>query len=176
MKKIFALSIALLLCISSSAQETQTLPDGYRTIRLGMNIEAVKEALIADSIFGYRGDRDVSFLPTENQTLIETSSDSWLEHCWFQFYNDTLYTIIINFNPDKIDYHSVYNELSAKYGQHKELSPQRVVWEDSSVTLSLERPVSVKYIDKVVFDSLLIESNENTSTIEIIRENILGDL
>ncbi len=175
MKKCIIIMLMLFsFCLSLYAQEA--LPNGYRDIRLGMNIEEVKEALKSDSLFGYRGERDVSFLPSENQTLIETSSDSWLEHCWFQFYDDTLYTIIINFNPEKIDYHSVYNELIKQYGEHKELSPQRVVWENDSITLSLERPVSVKYIDRAVFDSLQQETVSNESITEMLRENILGDL
>ena len=34
--------------------EFAELPAGYREISLGMNMDAVKEALLKDSIFGYR--------------------------------------------------------------------------------------------------------------------------
>ncbi len=175
MKKFFIIIIlAIFSCLSLYSQ--QSIPNGYRDIRLGMHIEEVKEALQADYIFNYRGERDVSFLPADNQALIETSSDTWLERCWFQFYEDELYTIIINFNPEKIDYFSVYNELLSKYGDHVSLSPERVVWESNSVTMSLERPVSVKYVDNMVFDSIRNESNIEQTIMEDLRENILGDL
>ncbi len=175
MKKffIFVLSSAF-LCFSLYSQES--IPNGYREIRLGMNIDDVKEALQADYIFNYRGERDVSFLPADSQTLIETSSETWLERCWFQFYEDKLYTIIINFNPEKIDYFSVYNELLGKYGEHNSLSPERVVWENSTVTMSLERPVSVKYIDTNVFESIREKAQIEQTIMEDLREDILGDL
>ncbi len=165
---------AIFFCFLAYTQES--IPNGYRNIRLGMNIDDVKEELKADSIFNYRGDRDVSFLPSDNQTLIETSSETWLERCWFQFYNDTLYTIIINFNSERIDYYSVYNELLTSYGEHIELSPERVVWESNSVTMSLERPVSVKYVDNQVFNTIREEALVEQTAMEDLRDDILGDL
>ncbi len=175
MKKFFIIALSVVF-LSLCAYSQESLPNGYREIRLGMNIEDVKDALQADYIFNYRGERDVSFLPAENQTLIETSSDTWLERCWFQFHNDTLYTIIINFNSERIDYFSVYNELLEKYGEHVSLSPERVVWESNSITMSLERPVSVKYVDKAVFESIRDKAIIDQTIMEDLRENILGDL
>ncbi len=175
MKKIF-ITLLLTVFLSLSLYAQQSVPNGYRNIRLGMNIEDVKEELKADYIFNYRGERDVSFLPSNSQTIIETSSDTWLERCWFQFHEDELYTIIINFNSERIDYFSVYNELLGKYGEHVSLSPERVVWESNSVTMSLERPVSVKYVDNAVFESIRDQANVEQTAMEDLRENILGDL
>ena len=59
------------------AENPKTLPQGYRSIKLGMSVEETKKALKADSLFGYRGERDVSLLPGENRMLIETSSDGY---------------------------------------------------------------------------------------------------
>ena len=71
-----------------------------------MSLDDVKELLQKDTRFGYRGDRDVSLLPGENRVLIETDTSrtapySYLDRCWFQFYEDKLYTITINMNRDK---------------------------------------------------------------------------
>ena len=66
--------------------DPEALPKGYRSIVLGMDFEAVKDALKKDGLFGYRGERDVSLLPGENRVLIETSSTGYLARCWFQFY------------------------------------------------------------------------------------------
>lgn len=167
---------AIFLCVNLAAQEIATLPTGYRSIELGMSLDATRKALEGDYIFGYRGERDVSLLPTENRTLIETSSDTWLERCWFQFYEDNLYTIIINFNPEKIDYHSVFNELTSKYGEPKSLSPEKVTWENEAVTLSLERPVSVKYVGRPIFESLLEQGLVDEAASETVRSGILEDL
>ena len=84
------------------------LPAEYRSIKLGMNIDAVKEALKADAVFGYRGERDVSLLPTENRSLIESAGSYFISRSWFQFYKDNLYTMIFKLNTDTVDYYWVY--------------------------------------------------------------------
>ena len=154
----------------------EKLPAGYRSVKLGMTLEEVKKALRSDSLFGYRGERDVSLLPGENRVLIETSSGGYLERCWFQFYEDKLYTLIVNFNPEKIDYYSVFTKLLEKYGTPAELTPEQAVWRNEEVILSLERPVSVKYIDRTVFERLGEASRVEESVSETIRSGILEDL
>ena len=154
----------------------EKLPSGYRSVKLGMTLEEVKKALRSDSFFGYRGERDVSLLPGENRVLIETSSAGYAERCWFQFYEDKLYTLIVNFNPEKIDYYSVFTKLLEKYGTPAELTPEQAVWRNEEVILSLERPVSVKYIDRTVFERLGEASRVEESVSETIRSGILEDL
>ncbi|WP_385990664.1 hypothetical protein [Treponema lecithinolyticum] len=158
------------------AENPKTLPQSYRSIKLGMSVEETKKALKADSLFGYRGERDVSLLPGENRMLIETSSDGYLERCWFQFYEDKLYTIILNFNPEKMDFYSIFNRLLSKYGEPENLSPEIVRWQDERVLLSLERPISVKYIDREVFDKLADMSRVEQTVFENIRDGILEAL
>lgn len=154
----------------------EKLPSGYRSVKLGMTLEEVKKALRSDSFFGYRGERDVSLLPGENRVLIETSSAGYSERCWFQFYEDKLYTLIVNFNPEKIDYYSVFTKLLEKYGAPAELSPEQAVWRNEEVFLSLERPVSVKYIDRKVFERLGEAAKIEESVTETIRSGVLEDL
>ncbi|OJF77114.1 MAG: hypothetical protein BKP49_02970 [Treponema sp. CETP13] len=172
---IFSFFILSIPAWSQDMGSSNNLPDGYRLIHLGMTIEETKQALENDAFFGYRGDRDVSLLPSENKTLIETTGSTWLERSWFQFYNDKLYTIIINFNPAKLDYYSIFTTISNKYGDPKSLSPERTIWENDSVRLTLEQPCSVKYIDMVVFNELLDQSTVEKSTTEILRQNLLDD-
>ena len=102
---IFALFILLTAgsfsYAQSSSKKTEELPNGYKEIKLGMSVEEVKNALKADPYFGYRGDRDVSFLPGRDKILIETNTYktapfSFYERCWFHFYNGKLYIITIN--------------------------------------------------------------------------------
>ena len=89
----------------SEKQEKTALPTEYRSIRLGMDIDAVKEALKQDAVFGYRGERDVSLLPTENRSLIESAGSYFISRSWFQFYKDNLYTMIFKLNTDTVDYY-----------------------------------------------------------------------
>ena len=99
--KILAIfSLSFLFIFSLNAKD---IPNGYKTVKLGMSLEETKDELLRDTDFGYRGDRDVSLLPSANKNLIETDSSTglgsnFLERCWFQFYNDKLYIITININ------------------------------------------------------------------------------
>ena len=88
------------------------LPSGFKNIKLGMSVDEVKDALKKDVQFGYRGDRDVSFLPGTTNVLIETETSknapySYLDRCWFQFYEEKLYVITINIKTTKLDHYSV---------------------------------------------------------------------
>ena len=117
-----------------------------------MSLEETKDALVKDSSFGYHGDRDVSLVPGTNKVLIETDSEyghgsNFLKRCYFQFFEDKLFIITININQDKMDYYSIFTKLSEKYGKPDSLDPQSATWKNDDITLSLERPLTLKYID-----------------------------
>ncbi len=142
------------------------LPDGYGNVHLGMSLKEAKEQLLRNSDFGYSGDRDVSLLPGDAKILIETNASGgrgspFLTNCWFQFYNEQLYIITININTAKVDYYTMFTTLCNKYGDPVSLDPQKAVWKNSQITMQLEKPLSVKYIDNETFDML-----KNAATVE----------
>ena len=164
-----------------AGSQSGDLPKGYGGIELGMNVDETKKALKANGDFGYNGDRDVSLLPGENRILIETDARdfarwSFLEQCWFQFYKDKLYVIILNLNKKKVDYYSVFSSLCKKYGDPVEFSPERAVWKNDDVQFSLERPLVLKYIDLKTFNSLIDESLVENSEKEKLRDEFLDSL
>src|SRR5574344_530835 len=177
-KKIFFISLFLFMSVALFSQEE--LPMGYAKIKLGMSVDEVKKALKDDLQFGYRGDRDVSLLPGANRILIETdatsSSYSFLDRCWVQFYDGKLYIITINMNQQKMDNYSVFDTLCKKYGNPNSLDPEKSTWQNDSVIMSLEKPLTLKYTDKVVFDKLQEESHANKSVADMSRENFLEGL
>ena len=170
-KRVF-LILAMLIVVFTSLV-AQDLPLGYRSINLGMSLEEVKQALLSDSLFGYRGERDVSLLPEQEKVLIETSGSLYLDQCWFQFNNNKLYTITITMNDQLVDYYSIFKTLFDKYGQPNSLSPEKVVWENAQIIMSLERPITIKYIDSEVYNSLLHSSVIEQSASETSRQNFL---
>jgi hypothetical protein len=122
-------------------------PAGFRTIRLGMTLDEVKGALIAEPLFSFTGDPDVSLLPSGNQQLIESSGNAFVERGYFQFDADRLFVLTLRLDPQRVDYFSVLTALSGKYGDPGVLSPRDAVWEFGDTRMSLERPVVVKYQD-----------------------------
>jgi len=171
--------LLLLLLFSAAlagAQEARTEtqpPRGFRSVELGMELEQVKQLLIEDPLFDYRGDPDISFLPRPPQTLIETSGSSYIRRAYFQFDQDRLYILILSMDPDSLDYYTLYSTLSAKYGQPSSLDPTEAVWLFEGVRLSLERPLNVKYIDRAVFERLKQEGQVQQDLWEISKDNFL---
>ena len=168
---IFSLAGALL----------NALPSGYGKVSLGMSVDAAKDALKSDGQFGYRGDRDVSLSPKDHETVIETdpttfASFSFFERCWFQFSSERLSVITLNMNPAMIDHYSVFSELCEKYGSPDEISPKKAVWNSDSVTLSLEKPLTLKYVDAKVFKEKKDSSKTEKTLSERSRDAFLNGL
>ena len=180
MKKICLLIICMTLPLISLAAQS-SLPNGYAGIKLGMSIDAVKEALQKDGQFGYRGERDVSLLPGENRELIETDTSrtapySFLDRCYFQFNDGKLYIITINIKTEKMDHYSVFSKLCEKYGLPTSLNPSKSEWVNGSVIMTLERPLTIKYTDKQVFDKLQEKSLADKAVIEKSQDHFLEGL
>lgn len=159
-----------------SSDANAPLPVAYRDISLGMNVDDVKKMLLADKLYGYRGERDVSMLPTQNRVLIESEGLSFLNRSWFQFYQDKLYTMTFKLDSDRVDFYSVFRALQDKYGEPTSLDPEKIVWKDDNVTLSLERPLVLKFIDTQVFAEIQNTSKVNKNTEELTRKGFLESL
>lgn len=147
----------------SYAQNFEPLPKGFREISLGLGLESVKDELTRDSYFLYEGEPDVSLLPRPDYSIIECGGFRFIDDATFQFYEDILYTITINLNEDELDYFSLYTAFSDKYGPPEGLDPERAFWENESVRFSLERPLTVKYIDVEIFTRLREEAQMEES-------------
>lgn len=183
-KKIYLglliISLTTLRLFSQDSKTYEALPMSYKGISLGMTLDETKTALIKTPEFGYNGDRDVSLVPGDAQILIETDTTGnlgspFLTQCWFQFYNEKLYIMTINLNKDKIDYYTMFTTLKNKYGEPTTLDPQKTVWESEDVILILEKPLSVKYIDKAVYEQLRNYANVQISAEEYTRELFLEE-
>ena len=80
---------------SNVEEKVEGLPRSFHEIGLGMGLDDVKETLKLDESFAYRGDRDVSLLQSRNRSVIESEGVYFVKRGSFQFYNEKLYTIIV---------------------------------------------------------------------------------
>lgn len=151
------------------------LPKSYRGIELGMPVDRVKELLVADELFGYRGDPDVSILASASQSLIECVGPSFIKRAFFQFYEGKLFSMIFMLNEAKADHYSVFTSLQAKYGKPSSVDPATINWNDGTVSLSLERPLTVKYLDVAAFDAIKGKAKAKTSEEELSLRGFLGE-
>ena len=164
---VFTSSLFLLSLIA------EELPSGYKNVKLGSSLEDTKIALLKDS--------DFSLVPVTGKILIETNTYSkfragFLEECYFQFFEDKLFIITININQEKMDYYSIFTKLQEKYGEPSSFDPKSATWENDDVSMSLEKPLTLKYIDKKLFDKIQNYSNINSSPEEKTQEMFLDEL
>jgi hypothetical protein len=162
------MAFAALLCAGFLGAQEGELPREFRGIRLGMSLEELKAALEEDSLFSFRGDRDVSFLPDPQQYLVETTGLSFVKRAFFQLHGEKLFIMAFSMNTGVIDYYSIFTALREKYGEPKDLSPRQSVWEDGGLRLTLERPLTVKYIDLEMFNEIVGASSVE-KTHELLR-------
>jgi hypothetical protein len=148
-------------------------PVSFRGLALGMGLDQVKAALKADGLFRYRGDPDVSFLPQTSQYLIECEGTSFVRRAYFQFADGRLFIMILVLDEQKLDHYSMFSTLSAKYGQPTSLSPQEAVWQSDPVRFSLERPLTVKYVDNKTFAAILSQGGAQKDLEQLSREKFL---
>jgi hypothetical protein len=149
------------------------LPTGFSSVELGMDVDAVKERLRADPNFIYRGDPDVTLTPDREQQLIEVEGTLFVDRAFFQFEEEELYIVILQLNQERLDYFTMYTELEGKYGEPVVFDPSQVVWESEDVRMSLEKPLTVKYVSRSVFESLLAAGEMERSQRDLSREDFL---
>jgi hypothetical protein len=173
---LFLLAVVPVPCAAQQQPAAAVLspPIEFRGISLGMGIDQVKIALKADALFRYRGDPDVSFLPQTSQYLIECEGNSFLRRAYFQFADSRLFIMILVLDTLKLDHYSLFTALSAKYGPPSSLNPTESVWDSDPVRFSLERPLTVKYVDNKTFKALLSKGGAQTSLDQLSRESFLG--
>ena len=153
----------------------EPIPRQFRELSLGMALDDLKSALTRDSLFRFRGDRDVSFLPIRAETLVETTGSSYIRRAFFQLSDGAVFIMSFSLDTRRMDHYSVFTSFVDKYGQPLALSPAEAVWETDETRVSIERPLTVKYIDKMVFDRLTEESKTREAREIVRREEFLAD-
>ena len=156
-------------------ENPEALSRQFRALSLGMSLDNLKSALTEDPLFRFRGDRDVSFLPIPEQTLVETTGHSFIRRAHFQLAEGAVYIMSFSLDMSLIDHYSVFTTFVRRYGEPLSLSPREAVWETDEIRVSIERPLTVKYIDMLVFERLIEESRANESQEMLRREGFLAD-
>jgi hypothetical protein len=140
-----------------------------------MGLDELKAELAADSLFAFRGDRDVSFLPAKEENLVETTGLSFIRRAFFQLRSGKVFIMAFSLDPRRVDHYSVFTSLVQKYGEPVSLNPQESVWENEETRVSLERPLTVKYIDMTVFREIMGESKAEETREVFLRQGFLNE-
>ncbi|MCL2441856.1 MAG: hypothetical protein FWD13_00105 [Treponema sp.] len=181
MRKLIFITVFILLFSGVWAQDNgedeieDGLPRQFRQLILGMSLDELKDALFNDGLFHFRGDRDVSFLPAREQSLVETTGSSFIRRAFFQLRDGEVFIMAFTLNTDIIDHYSIFTQFVDKYGQPSYLDPRMAVWETEETRVAIERPLTVKYIDRTVFNDILNESGLIESNQVRLRQEFLNE-
>jgi len=156
-------------------EEPEEIPRQFRELFLGQTMDALQSALTRDGLFRFRGERDVSFLPVRNESLVETTGLSFVRRAYFQLTDGAVYIMSFTLDTRLMDHYSVFTSFVRKYGEPVSLSPQEAVWESDDTRVSIERPLTVKYVDRTVFNRLIEEAGDLEKQGYIAREDFLAD-
>jgi len=154
---------------------SEELSRNFRQLQLGMSLEALKTALINDGLFEFRGDRDVSFLPHKEENLVETTGLSFIRRAFFQLREGQVFIMAFRLDDRRIDHYSVFVSLIRKYGEPVSLNPHEAIWENEETRISLERPLTVKYIDMTTFKAIIGESKAEEANEVFLRQGFIDE-
>jgi len=152
-----------------------SLPRQYRSLSLGMGLDELKDALTKEALFQFKGDRDVSFLPIRDQSLVETTGMTFIKRAFFQLRDSKVFIMAFTLNTELIDHYSMFTQFVKKYGQPTYLDPSVAVWETDDTRVAIERPLTVKYIDMAVFKDIVNESGLIESGHVQLRQDFLDE-
>jgi hypothetical protein len=111
-----------------------------------MSREQVLKAAESNALIAVPKNRDVDFFPVEEREILTLSIKPHVPFIYLQFFDDTLYAITVVFDERYMDYFTLSEALSDKYGAYSFLTPQWRSWALERVTVKVERPAVVKYL------------------------------
>ncbi len=172
----YIIIIFLLAQLSLYSQDLlPELPMGFREIVIGITLDQAKEIIPADGNFNYRGDPDVSMLLVENTSIIETKGYNYILNGYFQFYNEILYSITLILDTKKIDYYTIFTQFINKYGKYDSLNPDVVIWENDNVRISLEKPLTLKYVGKDIYQEIIDGDVTEKAIQDQLKEDFINE-
>jgi hypothetical protein len=167
----FLLPLGFVHAQDEEAVEAAALPRSFHNIFLGISLETLKSYLREDAAFNFREDRDVSLIPSApEQTLVETQGSSFIRRAFFQLRTGEVFIMSFTLNTALVDYYSVFTTFVKRYGEPTSLSPREAVWETGDTRVSIERPLTVKYIDKNNFNAMVQSPSANGDR-ELLQRN-----
>lgn len=158
---------------AEASGKIEELPGGFLNILLGQSMIDVEDALNENRYFDYRGKPDVNMRISQDSELIECSGFSYVKKGYFQFYEERLIIITVVIDESELDYYSFYTSLEKKYGKPDHLNPDGVYWDNGVISMSLEKPLSIKYMDKKSVQKIKENSASSESRAKVLKEDFI---
>jgi hypothetical protein len=107
--------------------------------------------------------------------MVETTGLSFIRRAFFQLREEAVFIMAFTMDSRRIDHYSIFTSLVKKYGEPVSLNPREAVWENEETRISLERPLTVKYIDMITFKAIIDEAQTEESSEVFRRQGFLNE-
>lgn len=181
MHKFYFISIICCLTLHLHALDTtsdsfEPLQNGYKSYILGMGQDEIEEELSNSSEFNIIREEILSVRMEPDTDIISTEGYGFVTRAYFHFNNEKLFQIYLIIDEQKVGYYPILKTYINKYGNPSSFSPDRAVWENNEVMVILEKPCTLKYVDKKVWDSLLSKDHTTDTVFDKIRRDFIDSL
>jgi hypothetical protein len=186
MRKMNMKNFLLIFCIffiglavwSQAPKGESGLKRQFRNVQLLEAFEGVMEKLKADTLVLVDPSSDFGDFDEDPVDLIKAKIPPYIQHIYYQFYQQKLFLIALFFDKERFSYVSLYHTLKQKYGAPQLYNAENAVWEDAKTRIVLDALPSLKYMDKEVFQTLKARKEEKRRYFpeDSVKEKILEDL
>lgn len=156
--------------------EERSLPTGFRKFHFGLSRRQTEDFLKDNSFFRQFRPPELTFLNNPRRDLLTIYGKGFVKKGNFLFYKDRLFSIEILLNSDRMDYFRLFDTLFRKYGKPQTMNPKTAVWKSKETRLSLEFPLTLKYIDRKVFQEITRNDDQKKTATEESRKAFLKEL
>lgn len=121
------------------------LPKGINGIELGMKSSEVIERLVGNELFSYVP-KYFRMSSKYEKSILSVEGRGFIDMAYFYFSEDDILVSFSLFLKDEyISYGTVFSDFQNKYGRSV-LTPEEAKWADGNVSISVEQPLSIKFV------------------------------
>jgi hypothetical protein len=148
------LSSFILAAQDADTNENTALAAGYRDFKLGQTMEEVRTVLRTSDDFIVRKEEILTIRLEPDTEIISSEGRGFIDKGYFHFHEDSLFQILLKIDEKKIGYYVLLKQLTGRYGDPALFTPQFAEWDDGVTTITLEKPCTLKYRDRTVWQEL----------------------
>jgi len=172
-KKIF---LFLFLIVSMGVISSEELSYGFKEFKLNQTQNEVKELIKKSFDFANRRDEALSIRLEPDTDIITAEGLGFIKIGYFHFNKDKLFQIFLKLDEKRVGYYLILKRFTEKYGNPTSLEPKSAFWENEEVKIVIEKPCSLKYIYKPIWNEITSSDQTSDSVFFKIREKFIEDL
>lgn len=172
-KKIF---LFLFLIVFIGVISSEELSFGFKEFKLNQTQSEVKELIKKSFDFANRRDEALSIRLEPDTDIITAEGLGFIKIGYFHFNKNKLFQIFLNLDEKRLGYYLILKRFTEKYGNPTFLEPKSAFWENEEVKIIIEKPCSLKYIYKPIWNEITTADQTSDSVFFKIREKFIEDL